>query len=379
MRFSFLVAPLAVVLALSAAVASQEIDVYTVISDSADSADYTVISDSADVAPPAPDDSPFAEELFDEAYTPVGGCRGEPSCGNFGCCCPCPSWCIEGGTLLLDRSTHHNSVLVTRDPDPSSRALLRAEDFNFDVRGGFEASVIRRNVRCSCWDIEARYFRVDGWEAYHAGGDAPDGLWFQYADPLGTFGPAAYGCAYRSDLDGFELNLRRPVDGGWLTLVGGFRFVELDERIHGGVRDLRSGAVSTLYTSAINDLYGFQLGADACIYCRGCFSIDGLARAGVYGTRVATSVAIRPDSATNLYCRADDRRTSFVGELGLTGTCRLVDRLNLTAGYRLTWLDKVALAPDQLAVSNPLGGIATVDTSGTPLYHGVVISLEYCR
>ena len=242
------------------------------------------------------------------------------------------------------------------------------------------SSAIRRNVRCTCWDLEARYFRVDGWEARQPTAYAPNGMWSQYAEPIGGAGAVAYSSVYQSDLDGFELNLRRPVGCGWLTVLGGFRFVELDERGFAFIRDMRpGGALQRHRVTAINDLYGFQLGADACLFQRGCFHVDTLVRAGVYGNQVANSVRIRTPRAPTLATRAEGHRTSFLGELGLTGTCQLIDCMALTAGYRITWLDEVALASDQLAVSNPLAGTAAIDTSGSPYYHGVVISLEYCR
>jgi len=369
MRLSITVAPLVVMLALSAAVVAQEVNV------------YTMASAPAVVAPPPPDDSPFVEEsVVDEAYGVTDDCCGVPSGCNVGNCCPCPSWCIEGGALLIDRSRPRSAVLATDSPQTGGNVMLDADDYDFDFRGGFEVSAIRRNVRRTCWDLEARYFRVDGWEARQPIAYATGGLWSQYAQPIGDSGAVAYASVYQSDLDGFELNLRRPVGCGWLTVLGGFRFVELDELSLTAVGELGPrGALRTHRVGAINDLYGFQLGADASLFERGCFSIDTLFRAGVYGNLAVNSVSIRGPGAPNLASRAKDHCTSFVGELGLTGACQLTDCMTLTAGYRLTWLDEVAVAPDQLAVSNPLSGTATVDTDGSPYYHGVVISLEYCR
>ncbi|NQT16074.1 MAG: BBP7 family outer membrane beta-barrel protein [Planctomycetes bacterium] len=368
MRSSITVAPLLVMLALTAAVVAQEVDV------------YSLVSASADLAAPPPEASPFKEEpVDDEAYAATDECCGVASGCDVVGCCPCPSWCFQAAGLLIDRSRPDDAVLVTDSAQPGGNVMLDANDYDFDFRGGFEVSAIRRNLRCSCWDLEARYFRVDGWEATQPTAIAPSGLWSQYARPIGSSGPVAYTSGYCSDLDGFELNLRRPVGCGWLTVLGGFRFVELDERGWAVAAELGpNGVVATHRVGAINDLYGFQLGADACLIERGCFHVDTLFRAGVYGNHAVNDVLIRAGGAT-LATRAKDNCTSFLGELGLTGTCQLIDCMALTAGYRITWLDEVAVASDQMAVSDPWAGTATVDTSGSPFYHGFVISLEYCR
>jgi hypothetical protein len=390
MRSSIAVASLVVMLALTTAIVAQEVNVYNaemaplttaVVAQEVDV--YGAAYATAHVAPPPPEKSPFTEEpVVDDAYAATDDCCGVPSGCNVGYCCPCPSWCFEVGALIIDRSRPHNNVLATDSAQPGGNVMLDADDYDFDFRGGFEVSAIRRNVRRTCWDLEARYFRVDGWEARQPTALAPNGLWSQYAEPISSLGPGMFSSVYRSDLDGFELNLRRPVGCGWLTVLGGFRFVELDERGSAVLRaetDAWRDPRQTHRVTAINDLYGFQLGADACLFERGCFHVDTLVRAGVYGNQAANSVFIRSTDGPTLATRAEDHRTSFLGEFGLTGTCQLIDCMALTAGYRLTWLDEVAVASDQLAVSDPLAGTATVDTSGSPYYHGVVISLEYCR
>ncbi len=74
---------------------------------------------------------------------------------------------------------------------------------------------------------------------------------------------------------------------------------------------------------------------------------------------------------------------AFVGSLALTGKYAITANLSARAGYQLLWIDGVALAPDQIAVSNPdivpAHSYATVSTSGSPFYHGAFVGLEFQR
>ena len=314
---------------------------------------------------PEPDEAYDSDAVASDCGSP--SCCDESDCCAEACCdlsdcCYCPRWTFTAGALIMDRSAPDDAVLVDDPQQPGGPGLMNASEFDFDWRGGWEVGAIRHNVRCTCWDLEARYFRIDGWRAVWGVVDTQVGLL------SGT---------YDSHLDGFELNLRRSVGCGWLTVLGGFRFVELDESA-AVFTDTRL-VLTTARAGAVNDLYGFQLGADARLW-GGCWlAWDAKVRAGVYGNEAATTVMSIQPGVPNLSASAEDSHTAFLGELGLTGTVQLVDCLALRAGYQLMWLEGVALAPDQFAVADPTTGLATVDTSGGALYHGVVISLEYTR
>jgi len=324
----------------------------------------------------------LAEPPADEAYSNAGvaGCCGpdDACCGSVMCCCPL--WTVTAGTLIMDRSTPDDAVLVT---DALGETLLDAHELDFDFRGGWEVGAIRHNVWCTCWDVEARYARIDGWRAVRDYVYSPNGSMVQYAGtPIGSRLPGLVGAVYESHFDSLELNVRQPIGCGALTLLAGFRFAELDERMS----ILRVTApeaqenVATTRVGAINDLYGFQFGADARMWQRGCLSLDGKLRAGVYSNRAVNRLVHTQTASPETWaCRARHCQTSFLGELGLTGRCQLSDDWALTAGYQLMWLEGMALAPDQIAVSDPGAGIARVDTQGGVFYHGAVIGLEFRR
>ncbi|MEO8271436.1 MAG: hypothetical protein ABI557_17065, partial [Aureliella sp.] len=69
-------------------------------------------------------------------------------------------------------------------------------------------------------------------------------------------------------------------------------------------------------------------------------------------------------------------RTAFVAEIGTNGAYCLTDHLSLRGGYRLLWVDGVALVSDQLASSNFYTGNG-FNGSGNVFYHGATAGLEY--
>jgi hypothetical protein len=74
-----------------------------------------------------------------------------------------PRWTFEAGALMLHRSRPEHAVLMSDAFAPGGNVLVDAADFDFDLRGGFEVGLVHRNLLGSIWDLEARYFRVDGW------------------------------------------------------------------------------------------------------------------------------------------------------------------------------------------------------------------------
>lgn len=54
-----------------------------------------------------------------------------------------------------------------------------------------------------------------------------------------------------------------------------------------------------------------------------------------------------------LVIRDTKNRSSFLGECGVSAKWEPNDFLSLNLGYQLTWLQGVALAPEQVVVTNP--------------------------
>lgn len=131
-------------------------------------------------------------------------------------------------------------------------------------------------------------------------------------------------------------------------------------------------------THTHNRLYGVQCGADALLWDRGGpLTVDLIGKAGIYGNR-ASHDSFYSTGVVTLPAGDKASATAFLGEMSLAATYRLTERVSLTGGYRLLWIDGVALATDQVADSNFVFHRG-ISVSGDAFYHGAVMGLQYQR
>ncbi len=63
-----------------------------------------------------------------------------------------------------------------------------------------------------------------------------------------------------------------------------------------------------------------------------------------------------------------------MGEIGLVGTGYLTKNIAIRGGYRMLWIDSVALASDQVAATDFFSGTG-IDVTGDVFYHGGFLGL----
>jgi hypothetical protein len=294
------------------------------------------------------------------------------------CCCE-PVWRLRTNALAMKLSNPNNAVLVTNSFTPGGAQLLNASEFGFRYEGGWEIDLDRKLD--DQWDVEARFFRVDGFSANCAGVLSPIGSVVQYVTPLGnTNYPVTTAASYGSQLTNVELNAHRTINDYW-SFVAGFRYLSLYESGMTLMRDIGPGLEQSNHSiRATNDLYGFQLGADANFIRRNRLSVDGLLRAGVFGNGATSSVDItHAQSSLHYACNAFGTHTAFVGELGLMANYKFNQHVSLRGGYQMLWLEGVAQASDQVAVSDPYHSWAEMSFKSSPFYDGFVLGLEFVR
>ncbi|MCA9157479.1 MAG: BBP7 family outer membrane beta-barrel protein [Planctomycetales bacterium] len=279
-----------------------------------------------------------------------------------------PLWAATADALFLDRNAPSSSVLAFNTIDPTEN--LNASNFNLGVHTGFDLS-LQRNVGRDR-TIELRYFGVDHWRSVQSAPTTINQLLqLNAAVPVFTFSGTSLDAGYSSALHNAEINGRRKFNENW-TLIAGFRYAELNERLSAS---LVGSAVPFNYDTAVrNRLYGFQLGGQANLLSRNYFSLDAFGKAGVFGNAAAQDSTISTGIVT-LPANGRGSRTAFIGEIGATGTLQLTEYLALRSGYRLLWLDGVAVASDQLAASNFANGTG-FSGSGDVFYHGAFTGLE---
>lgn len=252
---------------------------------------------------------------------------------------------------------------------------LNATDLALPFQGGVDVSLAR--VVADSDDshlLEIRYFGMDNWNAAAGTPTTPgDLLQINAALPVLTLAGTAINASSSSELHNFEVNAQRLL-GDRVALLGGFRCAELDEIFSA---DLANAATPFTYnTHTRNRLWGGQLGAELVFWDRGGpLAVRGVGKAGIYANTAAHD-SLYSTGVFAPTARGRTTSTAFVGELGVTGICRLTERLALRGGYRLLWIDGVALATDQVAVSDFLAHTG-IDASGDAFYHGAFVGLEY--
>jgi hypothetical protein len=283
-----------------------------------------------------------------------------------------PRWTATADALILQRCDSSGAVLMFNTAEPTQN--LNADDLEFPFKGGVDFTLARQFAGDNA--LQVRYFGIDGWNAAAtAATTAEDLLQVNAALPVLTFAGSAIHASNSSELQNVEINGVRWLSDR-LALLGGFRYAELDEHFAIGLAD---APIPFRYdTRTRNRLWGGQLGADLVLWDRGGpLTVAAAGKAGVYGNAAAHDSRY----STGVFApvaSGQTASTAFIGELGLNGICHLTEHLSVHGGYRLLWIDGVALAADQVAVSDFLAHTG-IDASGDVFYHGAFVGLQYVR
>jgi hypothetical protein len=302
----------------------------------------------------------FCPEGYCESYGDFSSSYGS-SCNAGGACDYCPCWTFRGGLVSLRRDSNSAIPIIVGVPSYSSG------DLGFDDETGGALTIIRHGFLQSCWDLEATYFGVDDFGASAVTTDLNTLL---TAPNLAVGGVNPGRTDYTSELDSAEFNLRRQWNQ-WLTLMGGMRWVNLNE-----VMNTNIGGAANHRIDVDNQLWGFQLGADTYLWSRGRFSLEGYGKVGIYANNSDARTTTAGLGALPVIV-ASENDAAFVGDLGFTGVYDISDRWSVRGGYQFLWIDGVALAPEQLDNMNVLTGVANVDVGQTAFYHGLNLAAEF--
>jgi hypothetical protein len=326
-----------------------------------DPAAYQLITADGEDSP-----SSLSETADDQAQG--AGCCNTDFCRS----CWCPRWTASADFIILDRVGGANQTLVRGTiPRVGTNDLLDGDDFRQGMHGGPRLGLIRHGDLG--YDLELLYFQIDGWSNSRT--VYPNGQILSFDLPdftaLSTTDPIRFD--YASKLYNAEFNVRwNPLCR--VTVLAGFRWLELRENLEG------AGVPSTLEyfwnTNTKNNLYGFQIGADADLWERGCFSIDGLAKFGIFGNHAEQSSALSTVQQSGIGSAATNH-TSFLGEIALQCKCQVTQSLTLRAGYGAMWLQGIALAPGQIQEDYFNHDLFGINANNGVFYHGAVAGLEY--
>jgi len=279
--------------------------------------------------------------------------------------CCCPLWTYRAGAVFLKRDNQGDFVLT----DGLTPLTIGGLSFS-NYEAGPMLTVMRHNILDTAATLELTYFGV--WNENTSA--ATDVVIVGTTPPIFIVGGGTVDANYRSRLDSVELNLRRTW-GDWFTLLAGVRAVELMDELSSELM-AGGGQTATHRVNVNNHLLGAQIGADVLVYHTGRLSVEWIGKAGLYGNSADQDTTIAGVGGALPSVRARDDVAAFVGELGLTGVFDVNDRWSLRGGYQALWLDRIALAPNQLANSNLLTGIGRLDATEEPIYHGFTFTAQ---
>ncbi|WP_207790081.1 hypothetical protein [Polymorphobacter arshaanensis] len=332
-----------------------------------------------------------------------------------------PRWTISAEAVLLGRVGTGNQPLVAFVPGdvywwtPSGlnttnypgAVALASNQLGQRLAPGPKLGVTYRGA--SGWSAELSYFSVVGLGATRTRGPENPGQWLVMKAP-GSFWQtqdfAYQSMAWRADsgLHSLEANVRRDVSPR-VTLFAGLRWLQLNDTLQGTLTPIDIGepdwkttvmpatladakpmAGSTPVanppfwtTDTGNSLYGVQIGARATVWQHARFSVEALAKAGVYANHAEQAALVSIRKQLNPASAAVNT-TSFVGEGGLVARFGVTDAVAFKLGYDILWLNGVALAPTQIAQmsTTPTTVTATgVDTGASTLFQGLSFGVEY--
>lgn len=326
--------------------------------------------DVADVADVADE----AANVAAQEQRQYGGCQHQESrfaavCDRFrdlglgGAC-----WSFTADAVALQRTNTRNQPLFANS---NGDELLNARHMNFPVEMGFQLGAVRRGP-CG-WELELGYFQLDGWEAQSF---VPGESVMATDVHGGNFFVTDAQARYTSAIHFGEINLRREwLDG--LTLSAGFRMGELDELYSNRATGAYVPVPVTLDVNTFNHLYGFQLGADYEFYnMGGPLRVSALCKSGIYANSASQRIRQVDTGFSDQTLEAHHNQAAFMGEAGLLATYQITKHLGFRASYSAVWLEGVALAPEQISVTDFTAGTAEINTHGGIFYHGGGLGLE---
>lgn len=326
--------------------------------------------------------SSISVALAEESTVPNNGLvlPGQSDPAEY-CPGPCPTsrWEAKLGFVYLQRSGLPSQELARGLSGGGHEPFLDADQFGFDFEGGPDLTIVRHGDDS---DIEFRWFQVHDSIAKTPTIDRDSvGFGFPFRALLGLTDAEGVdlSAGYRSQMSSFELNLKRPI-GDWISVFGGFRFVELNELLSYSATPV-GGEPLPLFVRSFNDLYGFQLGSDITLLDRGGpFKLVATGKAGIYANYASNQSDLGDDSEN--VDSASTCEGAFLGEIALNCTYQITPRLAARVGYEVMWINGVALASQQQPRLDPVHdeqdyGSPSVAAEGTAFYHGVAAGLDF--
>jgi hypothetical protein len=320
---------------------------------------------------------------------------GLDACCRPVCNDPCPCFYGQVEALFIMRDPRFTRQRIVVDPNTGT-TYLSTSDLEPNFNPGLRATIGMR--LCGGRVLEFSYFGLFQGNASAVAVKPEPDAFLTFVDNLAGnvfVDMDRVSLRYSSSLQSFAVNL--PCCCGCcdecgdecgcgevrcrsVTWFGGFRYINLGERLNISAQRTVSGAVEegAYNIRTANNLYGAQLGARL-RRTRGRLGWETTGAAGIFGNdaQQTQSVTDFPNFPLRPTVSSSRGGVAFVGEINFSGLYRLTDVWNLRAGYSAILIEGLALAPDQLDfnfAASPSGN--QLHSGGGLLLHGVNVGLE---
>ena len=270
----------------------------------------------------------------------------------------------------------HQSIVIDQN---SQAGIVGTSDLGFSEQAGIKLSV--GHYLDECTSVEAVYFGLQNWKS--DGGSRGGNNNLSLPGDIGLalddfFGADSMQVHYTGHLHNAEINVWHKTGDAAVTLMGGFRYINLVEKLN--IHSIDSDADQSDYNiGAQNNLVGGQIGAQACMNF-GNLGLSLVGKAGAFNNnaRQTTSLFDNNNQFQIRNSSTTGNNFSFVGDLGLNGCVKLCDCLCLKGGYNVMWMTGIARATDQLDFTDTATSGTTLVHDGTVFLHGASLGFEAC-
>lgn len=264
-------------------------------------------------------------------------------------------WSVQVDNIYWERPDPGDQILWNSD----AGSLLNANELHFTNASNIRLTLVNESLFNEQFGMEFSYYKTQS--------GAGDYRWFNQGElllPNDMTIVVTGSCLseYTSDLSDYELNCRYRLSN-WITLLGGVRSMTLDERLA-----FKLG-LSNLDTSTHNYMNGLQIGLDLHSPPESVFGAELVVKTGFY---------VRSDISNTLPSGLTGHTTNLTsGVIRETDAdCSLRyrggDHLQIRAGYYWSFFDGVALASEQLALTD-----TNMVKTGSINYSGAYFRIEF--
>ena len=179
---------------------------------------------------------------------------------------------------------------------------------------------------------------------------------------------------YVSGLQSAEFNVIYPF--GNFQFLAGYRYIELDETLGLTSFDLDTGSFGTFDTTVFNQMHGGQIGILGQWELFGLINFDFDAKFGIFSDFVHQHQVINDLGLTFRDTTGHENTAAYVTELGLVGVVPLGPTFSIRCGYNVMFIDRVALAPDQMDFTNTTDSGSSAQQKNDLVVQGVVLGID---